>query len=120
MADLELEDCGSKGTIDFVLREDMKDDFTLQYIMEGNKAVLLTDDNVDKYVGKTIHLRSPMFCGADKLCRHCVGELPKDLNIEAIGLTTGRVPNTILAKKMKLFHNAKFKYNKVDLNKLLK
>ena len=120
MADLDLEDCGSKRTLDFVLKEDMKSDFTLQYIMENGKPVLLTDDNVDKYIGKMIHLRSPMFCGSDKLCRHCVGELPKILNIEAIGLTTGRVPNTILAKKMKLFHNAKFKYNKVDLNKLLK
>lgn len=120
MADPDFEDCGTPHTVDFILTEDMVSDFTLQYIMDNGKPVLLTDDNVGKYIGKKIKLRSPLFCGGDKLCRHCVGELPALLNIDAIGLTTGRVPNTIMAKKMKLFHNAKFRYNKVDVNTLLK
>lgn len=120
MADPELEDCGTPHTLDFILTEDMVNDFTLQYIMDNGKPVLLTDDNVSKYIGKKIKLRSPMFCGGDKLCKHCVGELPSILGIDAVGLTTGRVPNTIMAKKMKLFHNAKVKYDVVDVDKLLK
>jgi len=120
MADPELEDCGTKHTLNFVMPEAMAKDLVLQYIEENGKCVLLTDDNVKSYIGKPIKLRSPMFCGSEKLCRHCVGEAPKTLGIDTVGLITGRVPNTIMAKKMKLFHEAKIKFNEVDIDKLLK
>ena len=119
VTDPELEDCGTKHTLNFVLSEDIAEEFLYQYINDGGKLVLLTEDNVSKYINKMIHLRSPMFCGSEKICHHCIGEFPKMLKIEAIGLTTGRVSNTIMAKKMKLFHNAKVKFSDIDVNTLL-
>lgn len=120
MADPELEDCGTKQALDFVLTKDIANDFLYQYIQLPNgKCVLLEDDNVESFIGKRIKLRSPMFCASDKFCRHCIGELPRWLGIEAIGLTTGRISNTMLAKKMKIFHNAKMKFDDVNIDDLL-
>lgn len=119
VTDHDLEDCGTKRCLEFVLTADEVDDYTYQYINDNGKLVLLTEDNADKYIGKKIKLRSPMFCASQKICRHCIGEIPKMLNIESIGLTTGRIANTILAKKMKLFHNAKVKFDDIDINDLL-
>ena len=119
MTDPKLEDCGTKQALEFVLTEDLVEDFLLQYIQTPGKCVLLTEDNAKDFIGKKIRLRSPMFCKSDKICHHCMGDLPRLLNIEAIGLTTGRISNTLLAKKMKLFHNAKVKFDDVNVDDLL-
>lgn len=119
MTDPDLEDCGTKRTLDLIIPKKLGRYFIYQYIVEKGNLVLLTGENIDKYTDKKIHLRSPMYCGSDKLCRHCVGEYYRKLDISAAGLTTGRVSNTIMAKKMKLFHNGKVKFSKVDINKLI-
>ena len=41
------------------------------------------------------------------------------MGIQNSGLTTGRVSNNMLNASMKNFHNAKVKFDKVDLNDLL-
>ena len=117
---LDFEDVPANQSGSYVADNEYEvDDYTYQYIVDNGKLVLLTEDNAGKYVGKKIKLRSPMYCASQKICRHCIGEIPKMLNIEAIGLTTGRIANTILAKKMKLFHNAKVKFDEIDINDLL-
>ena len=41
------------------------------------------------------------------------------MKIHNMGLTAGRVTNTLLNAGMKNFHVAKIKYDEVDVNKLL-
>lgn len=118
--DPNLEDCGTKQCLEFVLTEDLFDDFEFQYIkMPNGNHELLTDDNKDKFIGKKIKMRSPMFCASDRKCHLCMGDLPRKLGIENVGLVTGRISNTMLAKKMKLMHVGKIKFDEVDLDTLL-
>ena len=70
--------------------------FLLQYIKLPNGThELLTEDNAHKFLNKKIKMRSPMFCASDSICRHCIGELPSLLKLRNIGLTTGRISNTM-------------------------
>lgn len=121
ITDPDLEDCGTKQFLRFKLTEDLYGDFEYQYIRlkDGEPWELLNPDTKKKYIGHNVQLRSPMFCGSDKLCHKCIGDLPKKLNIKNIGLTTGRISNTLLAKKMKLFHNAKVKFDRINIDELL-
>jgi hypothetical protein len=68
-------DCGTKKTIDVKLTNRNRNDFEYRYIVEGDKLVELTPQVMDKYIGKTIHMRSPMYCLGDKTCNICAGEM---------------------------------------------
>lgn len=112
-------DCGTKAYLNITLTPDNIGLFLDQYIKEGSKLVLLTDDNVDKYVNKKVQMRSPMFCISDKICNKCAGERPELIGIKNIGLTAGRVSNTMLQKRMKNWHITKVSMNRVDPTTLL-
>lgn len=80
---------------------------------------MLSVDNREKYIGKKVIIRSPMFCKGDKLCSICAGKRFEIMGIKNAGLTAGRITNTLLNASMKNFHNAKVKYDIVDINDLL-
>lgn len=119
MVDKKDTDCGSKFTLNFVLTEDNYKDFEFQYIMENGKPVELNPSNKSKYIGKLIHMRSPMGCLWDKTCNCCAGNRYYYSDIQNVGLTTGRVSNTLMQKQMKKFHNSKLHHSEVDPDKLL-
>ena len=97
---------------------ELKNDFNYRYIIEGNKLVLIDDSNLDKYVGKTVKMRSPMYCVGKKLCRVCAGTIHEKLEIENIGLTSTKVASTLLNLSMKKFHDTSTKTNEINLNKM--
>lgn len=111
-------DCGTKGYITVHITKQLRDDFNYRYIIEGNKLVLLDDTNIDKYVGRTVKMRSPMYCIGKKLCRKCAGVIHEKLDIENIGLTSTKVASTLLNLSMKKFHDTSAKMNEVDLNQI--
>ena len=112
-------DCGTKQGLELTLTPDNVSEYHFQNIITGNGYETLTSDNQNKYIGKKVTLRSPMFCKGDKICSVCAGRRFYLMNIKNIGLTTGRVSNTLLNASMKNFHNTKIKYDEVDINKLL-
>jgi len=75
---------------------------------------MLDGETIDKYVGKTVKMRSPMFCTDDKICNKCAGELFFKLGIENAGLTTTKATGVILNSSMKAFHDTSLKINKID------
>ena len=84
-------DCHCKKTLDIILTKDNYKLFTYRYIVEGGKLVQLTNDNIKSYIGKLVHLRSPLYCQSDQLCNICSGDLYYNLGIENIGLTVTKV-----------------------------
>ncbi|WP_289293974.1 hypothetical protein [Romboutsia ilealis] len=116
--DKKGSDCGSKGYITVTITPELKNDFNYRYIIEGNKLVLIDDSNLDKYVGKTVKMRSPMYCVGKKLCRVCAGTIHEKLEIENIGLTSTKVASTLLNLSMKKFHDTSTKTNEINLNKM--
>lgn len=111
-------DCGTNGYITVTITPQLKNDFNYRYIIEGSKLVLIDDSNIDKYVNRTVKMRSPMYCIGKKLCRVCAGTIHEKLGIENIGLTSTKVASTLLNLSMKKFHDTSTKTNEIDLNKM--
>lgn len=111
-------DCGTTNYLEIKINPWMKNDLRYRYIMERGKLVLLDDENLDKYVGKTVKLRSPMFCKGDKLCSKCAGQMCEKLGITNIGLTTSRAATSLLKMGMKKFHDTTASIVKIDINNI--
>lgn len=98
-------DCGTKEYITIEITNKNKKDYKYRYIVEGNSLVCLYPDIIDKYVGKMVKMRSPMFCHSQKYCSKCLGEYYYQLGIRNIGLTTNRVGSTLLNLSLKSMHS---------------
>lgn len=93
-----------------------------RYIIEGNKLVQLTSDNIDKYLDKQVMMRSPMSCILTKkglLCNKCVGDFYYRIDNRNIGLSASKVGTTLTNLGMKKFHDNVIKYKLIDPEDLL-
>lgn len=109
-------DCGTKNVLEIVITPENKSQFMYRYIVEGNKLILLDDNNIDKYLNKKVKMRSAMYCNGDKLCSKCAGELYYKMGIENVGLTATRLAGTLLNLNMKKFHNSTVNVTRLNLN----
>ena len=83
-------DCGTKRHIEIELTDKNKNEWMYSYIIDGNKIVELTSDNIDKYIGKTVKMRFSALCEAKdgKICEHCAGSLFRRIGISNAGMTS--------------------------------
>ena len=113
----DIKDCGTKGYVELVIPAALKNKFLYRYIIEKEGLVLLSAENIDKYVGKKVKLRSIMFCGADSgVCMTCAGKQYEQIEIDAIGLTTSTLTGALLNLKMKAFHDSSVKLTPINLD----
>lgn len=117
--DVDGSDCGTKSYIIVKITEDNWKRYEFQNIITNDGIVPLTDENKSKFVGKMVHMRSPMCCTNDKCCSVCAGRRPYLLDMPYIGLQLNTMPNTLLELGMKKFHVTKVDINIVDPSKLL-
>lgn len=108
-------DCETDKTLEIDITENNANDYIHRNIKVNGKPVLLEPDDVKKYIGKKIHVYSPMFCCGDKLCSKCVGKYGNKF----IGLDTSKVATTLTNLNMKKFHDNTIKLERVDTNDLL-
>lgn len=119
MLDVHGSDCGTKKTIEITLTNRNAKDFEYRYIVEGSKLVCLTPEIMQNYIGKTVHMRTPMYCLGDKTCNMCAGEMNYKLGILNIGLGCSKVATTLLRLGMKKFHISNLKSTQIDVNDML-
>jgi len=63
------------------------EDYLYRYIVENDKLVCLTPDIISNYIGKTVRMRSPMYCIDKKcICNKCAGDNFYKLDKKNIGL----------------------------------
>jgi len=90
--DLDLDDCGTtdflKVRVDSIKKAEML--IYRYYINNRNNLVEITKDNYTKLVGKTIRLRSPIFCKSYNICHKCYGNLWKLLNTKFVGIISAQ------------------------------
>jgi len=98
-------DCRTKKTIPVTLTSKNKKGYLLRYIVERGKLVLLDNDNIDSYIGKSVNMRSPMYCTNENMCSKCAGELYFRLELKNMGLTFNRVGTRILNLSLKQVHD---------------
>ena len=109
-------DCGTIKGLTIKIPKN-RDDYLYRYIIENDKLICLTPDIIDKYVGKEVKMRSPMFCIAkDCICSKCAGEDFYKLGKKAIGLTATKVATTCSRMNMKKFHENLVKTRDIDIN----
>lgn len=116
--DVKGSDCKTKGLQTMTLHKNISSDFLYRYIIEGGKLTLLDESNIDKYIGRSIKLRSPMYCIGTKVCRTCAGLMYEKLEIDNIGLTAARVSSTLLNLSMKKFHDSSAKISELTIDSL--
>lgn len=113
----EGSDCGSLNALRTKISKGQEKDYMYRYIKEGGKLIELTPENIHKYIGKEIKMRSPMYClttKEGKLCNKCAGNLYYKLKIYNLGLTASRASGTVLNLGMKAFHDSSAKTERID------
>lgn len=73
---VEVDDCGSKVTVDVEVTKTNAKQMMGNNIVSGGSIVKITSDNIDKYTGKTVKMRTPLFCrtSGDNFCKVCIGD----------------------------------------------
>ena len=104
--DEQGSDCGSKKYRLFHLTKDNYKKVKYRWINDNGKSVCLTPDNAPKYYGKTVQMRSPLYCTQHNICSKCAGDLSYRMKIKNIGLTVPDIAATYLNRLMKAFHSA--------------
>lgn len=106
----EGSDCHTKRTITVTLTKDNISEWMYSYIVEGNKLVEITSDNMDSLVGKTVKLRFSGLCESkDGICNVCAGHLFNLLGLNEVGVASYILPSKIKVRSMKAFHDATVK-----------
>lgn len=100
-------DCGS--TVYLETTDYNEKDILGRWVKDGNKEVLVTSDNVNKYLGVPIKKRSPLGCKSKKgICRKCCGEMMFELMGEDtvnVGFFVSIIGSNLLGMTMKSTHN---------------
>jgi hypothetical protein len=74
-------DCGTTQTVSFNITETNYKQCVGKYIVEDGKLVLLNKSNLKNYIGKEVHLRSPLTCKYRKgVCEVCGGRIYSNIN----------------------------------------
>ena len=114
-------DCGTKDYLDILLDPYFKNEFLYMNIIGDNgKLITLLPDNIDKYLGKRVKLRSPMYCKYEppKICSKCLGLHPYKMNIKMIGLAATKIGATLMNKRLKAFHVKKVHMYEITVDDL--
>jgi len=114
--DEEGTDCKTKNLIPVTVTERNKEDLVYSYFESGGQLQLLTRENVDRYVGKKILIRSPMSCVNTKICSYCAGRLFYLLGVKQAGLLSTQLSHSNLNLSLKSKHNSSITLHNLDLD----
>lgn len=111
-------DCGTKITMPTLISKR----HLYRYIVDSGKLVELSEENIDKYIGKVCGLRTPLHCHAPSpcYCSVCVGKRPYLVGVHNIGLTFNIISGATLNASMKKFHDSRVKHYTISDDDLLK
>ena len=113
-------DCGTKYYINITLTKELVHDYDYRYILENGKLKLLDPSIIEQYIGKTVKMRSVMFCkGGSVKCAKCAGLYYHKINKQFIGLQTVRASTTLTRANMKKFHDNTIHTQLIDPTRLL-
>lgn len=103
-------DCGTTGYYNFPVTKDNWKVIKYNYALINGKLTRLEPELLKTLIGKTIKMRSPLYCKDKKcICNKCIGDQYYILGIKHIGLTAGIAPNASMNKSMKAMHDISIK-----------
>ena len=108
-------DCGSTHYIEVTLDKNNINLWMYSFIVEGNKLVELTSDNVDKYLGKKVKFRFSSMCKSkDYICNACAGNLFNSVGVINIGISESQVAERLKNAMLNAFHDTEVKNAELD------
>ena len=110
MLDKHGTDCGTKVYPKIFISKDYADEYIGRYIVEDDKLILLTEENISKYTDKTVYMRSVLTCKSKNVCSKCAGEFLYEMyqiydKPIAFGLKLSKQQHEIVQKRLKLSHD---------------
>ena len=112
-------DCGSKVGLDSLITEKDKETFIGRYIISNGKPLMLTEENINKYINKVVSLRTPMFCHTENnFCSTCMGEQAKNYQ-NGIAIMVINMAGIILNTSMKAMHDQSIKLVNLSLDDMI-
>lgn len=109
------QDCGSTIGVATQITDQTKEQYIGNFILKDQTPVELTEENIDQYVGKTVDLRSPLFCWTadDDFCMTCIGRRYEN---QPNGLATAaaNVGSTFVSIFLASMHGTALKTKKYD------
>lgn len=113
-------DCGTKGYILYTVDKKRWNSILYCYfINDDGSLTMITPELKSKLIGKTIKLRSPLYCKSQDYCNHCVGDRYYKLGITNIGMTATTTTGTIMNKNMKAMHDISIKTTPMNISNLI-
>lgn len=111
-------DCGTKLYSEVVLTKDVISAFMYSYIIKNDGSLEeLTSENIDKYRGKKVKVRSALYCKKTKngkICNHCAGNFFERRGNRNAGLSCPYIATVLKLKSMKAFHDSNVKVSEMD------
>lgn len=111
-------DCGTSQTLPVTITQPGM--FIGRYIVENGKMILLDESNIDKYKGRKVMMRSPLFCRnkmSDGFCNYCIGDTPYNVGYENVGLASAaKVGNRLVSLSLKAFHDSTVNVKDIDID----
>ena len=110
-------DCGTKRYVEVTLTKKNYTMFMYNYVIEGNKLIELTYDEMMKRIGKTVKMRFSAVCemGGNQFCSKCLGESLYRIGIHNIGTATPQLMSRVKNISMKAFHDSQIKIHEIDV-----
>ncbi len=115
------QDCGTTSYLTVMIKEPNNYKFRNVKLPSERTFQPLSYDLYDKYRGKVVHLRSPMFCRQEHgICEKCFGDLWKYNGVRTnLSAYITALSADIMNKSMKSFHNLEAKYTKLNYKDIL-
>jgi hypothetical protein len=110
-------DCLTRGLLTVDITRENAPGFKYRFVKEGNRLVELTPDVLQTYIGRSVQVRSPMFCRGEALCSRCSGTLYHRMGIRNVGLLSSRVGTRILNLALKAFHDSSVKTARLSVDR---
>jgi hypothetical protein len=119
---IEGDDCKTKKYLNVVVTASIANTIKNRYYINPKTNALDTIKDPSKLIGKTIQLRSPLYCKQknNNICKICYGELSKNIDTKYIGVLTSAIINTegLEGYAMAARHSAsRVSKQKTDFNK---
>lgn len=116
---VSMDDCGTTTGREKTITKDNMSRYVGFYEITGSETRLLDEDTLKSLVGKTIVVRSPMYCKAPKtdFCVKCVGN-PNSENPKALGSAVASVGSEFMSIFMAAAHATQLKTESWSLDEL--
>ena len=108
-------DCRTKHFLTVKLDKDNASRYHLRYVLGKEGLILLDRKSLDRFTGRTVKMRSPMFCIADQICSKCAGELYYRMGTRNIGGAFSKIGSQLLNRSLKKFHDLTLKTHDMDV-----